>query len=252
MTSHPPAVLGNHPQEHLKVALLPWENEAEFDSLLQAYETTYLPKGPTETGLVEQLAWIDWRRRRLRLGERALHMASLDRATSDQRYDQLTRRSLALGDGTRPELSSRGAVRSDDEADKGSVASWTEMVAAAETAEALIDANGQAAYAQALAGLPDETREWFEEECEGEGQFTLDWEGLKRFLIHEVLPFFRANLAGARGGAVVRLQAWGESLDPVRMDKLLALDERLTRQFEKVLGMLIRLQEMRPRTLTSK
>ena len=44
------------------------------------------------------------------------------------------------------------------------------------------------------------------------------------------------------------MQAWGESLDPLRMDKLLALDERLTRQFEKVLGMLIRLQEMRAAT----
>ena len=43
----------------------------------------------------------------------------------------------------------------------------------------------------------------------------------------------------------MRLQAWGESLDPFRMDKLLALDERLTRQVEKLMGMLIRLQKMR-------
>lgn len=39
-----------------------------------------------------------------------------------------------------------------------------------------------------------------------------------------------------------------ESLDPFRMDKLLALDERLVRQFEKAMGMLTRLQEARAST----
>ena len=38
----------------------------------------------------------------------------------------------------------------------------------------------------------------------------------------------------------VRVQAWGESLDPDRTDKLLVLDERLTRLYEKLLGMLER------------
>jgi len=36
-----------------------------------------------------------------------------------------------------------------------------------------------------------------------------------------------------------------EALDPFRMDRVLAFDERLTRQFGKVLTMLIRLREMR-------
>ena len=48
------------------------------------------------------------------------------------------------------------------------------------------------------------------------------------------------QLAGARGGPLVRLQAWGESLDPDRMDRLMQLDERLTRQYEKLLSMLER------------
>ena len=42
----------------------------------------------------------------------------------------------------------------------------------------------------------------------------------------------------------IRLQAHGESLDPHRADRIFALDERLTRQFEKTLAMLIRLREM--------
>ena len=37
---------------------------------------------------------------------------------------------------------------------------------------------------------------------------------------------------------------WGESVDPFRADRVYALDERLTRQFEKTLAMLIRLREL--------
>ena len=48
------------------------------------------------------------------------------------------------------------------------------------------------------------------------------------------------QLAGARGGPLVRLQAWGESLDPDRMDRLMQLDQRLTRRYEKLMGMLER------------
>lgn len=34
-------------------------------------------------------------------------------------------------------------------------------------------------------------------------------------------------------------------MDPFRLDRVYALDERLTRQFEKALAMLIKLREMR-------
>jgi hypothetical protein len=37
---------------------------------------------------------------------------------------------------------------------------------------------------------------------------------------------------------------WGERLDPFRDDRIFAPDERLTRQFGKVLAMLIRLPEL--------
>jgi hypothetical protein len=47
----------------------------------------------------------------------------------------------------------------------------------------------------------------------------------------------------------IRLQAQGENLDPFRMDRILALDERLTRQLEKTLTMLVRLEEMRRRAV---
>jgi len=51
-------------------------------------------------------------------------------------------------------------------------------------------------------------------------------------------------LEGATALSIRRPQAGGDSLDPFRADRILALDERLTRQFGKTLVTLIRLREM--------
>jgi hypothetical protein len=90
------------------------------------------------------------------------------------------------------------------------------------------------------ACLPEENAEWFLEACETEEKYEQNAGSLHRFVIVEVLPFFRKHLASARGGPSVGLQAWGESLDRDRMDQLMQPDERLTRQYENVLGMLER------------
>ena len=236
------------PPSPYETALLPWEEVNDFQSLRDAYFVAYPSPGPVETHLLEQLVWCDWRRRRLVLGERALHLASLQSRTSGERYDTLSRRALAVSGGVKPELSSKGAIQSDDAEDAESEANWTTMVKSAETAESLLDAAAEDAYAQALACLPEETAEWFIETCETEEKYEQNAESLHRFVIVEVLPFFRKHLAGARVGPAVRLHAWGESLDPNRMDRLMQLDERLTRQYEKVLGML----ERAGRTIASK
>jgi len=242
----PLALLANtEPASPHEQALLPWEEPEAWRGLLDGYTSCYAPQGPAEETLVIQLAWIDWRRRRLVLGERALHMASLDRRTGNDRFDGLSRRALAVAGGIRPELSSAGAIKSSDAEDAQSEAEWTKMVQAAEQAEARLETPDKSAYAEALVSLPEETAEWFLETCETEERYEPNAECLQRFLIAEVLPFFRKHLAGARGGPTVRLQAWGESLDPDRTEKIYTLDERLTRQYEKVLGMLLKLQAIR-------
>jgi hypothetical protein len=232
-----PNVLPPSPYE---VALLPWEDGEAFTQLREEYFAAYPPGGPAERNILEQLVWCDWRRRRMVLGERALHMASLDNRTSGEMRDGLSRRALAVSGGTRPEISSAGAIKNDDNEDAETEKMWAGMVEQAEAAERLLETNCEDCYAQALACLPEETAEWFLETCETEEKYNQDRESLERFITFEVLPFFRKHLAGAQAGPVVRLQASGESLDPHRMDRLMQLDERLTRQYEKLLGMLER------------
>lgn len=57
--------------------VLPWENGEEYRMLLEALTAEHKPQGPTEEHIVEELAGIMWRKRRLRLGERAAHHRAL-------------------------------------------------------------------------------------------------------------------------------------------------------------------------------
>jgi hypothetical protein len=56
-----------------KHTVLPWEEFAEYARLVEGLVEEHAPKGPTEEHLIEELAGIMWRKRRLRLAENAGH-----------------------------------------------------------------------------------------------------------------------------------------------------------------------------------
>jgi hypothetical protein len=58
--------------------VLPWEDGAEYSTLLKALVAEHKPEGPTEEHLIEELAGIIWRKRRLRLGECAVRNREMD------------------------------------------------------------------------------------------------------------------------------------------------------------------------------
>ena len=58
--------------------VLPWENPDEYHALVEALVAEHGPQGPTEEHLVEELAGIMWRKRRLRLAEAAAHRHGLN------------------------------------------------------------------------------------------------------------------------------------------------------------------------------
>jgi hypothetical protein len=62
-----------------RYTVLPWENEAEYRALLDALVAEHAPEGPTEEHLVEELAGIIWRKRRLRMAEAAVFREKLRR-----------------------------------------------------------------------------------------------------------------------------------------------------------------------------
>ena len=142
--------------------------------------------------------------------------------------------------GGRAEISSRDALRAPAEDDEADLADASEDTAMTDAAIAVVEANGPDAYAQALAALRDDTREWWENEMEEDERYKPEAESLLGFLLVHARPKVNRIEADMALRPQVRLQAWGESLDPNRMDRLMQLDERLTRQFEKLQGMLER------------
>jgi hypothetical protein len=68
-----------------KHAVLPWEDRGEYDRLLGALIAEHKPKGPTQENLVEELAIIFWRKKRLLLAEQAAYFRALQRTTAGER-----------------------------------------------------------------------------------------------------------------------------------------------------------------------
>ena len=243
-------VIANAPARHLTQSLLPWESEEDLLILHAEWRAAYKPQGPAEESLVDQLVWIDWRRRRLVLGERSVHMAqAYSRTGTGSEYrtaDALVRRAIVdKPDGIRKH-NSRTALSTFPEEDRALADDAQDDMKQTQAALMRLEAGGKDAFVEALAFLRDDSREWWEQTVEDEGdRFTCNADGLAHFINFKLLPMLREMLQEAEERPSVRLQAWGESLEPHKMNTLFGLDERLCRQFEKAMGMLIKLQELR-------
>src|SRR6266576_6167622 len=68
-----------------RYTVLPWEDAGEYHTLVAALVAEHRPQGPTEEHLVEELAGILWRKRRLRLAEAATHRRGLNGTLASHR-----------------------------------------------------------------------------------------------------------------------------------------------------------------------
>src|SRR5271155_5264572 len=68
-----------------RYTVLPWEDAGEYHALVAALVAEHAPQGPTEEHLVEEVAGILWRKRRLRLAEAAAHRRGLEEALESGR-----------------------------------------------------------------------------------------------------------------------------------------------------------------------
>jgi hypothetical protein len=69
-----------------RYTVLPWEDADEYRALIAALMAEHTLQGPTEEHLVEELAGILWRKRRLRLAETATHRRGLEDAFQSYRH----------------------------------------------------------------------------------------------------------------------------------------------------------------------
>ena len=80
---------------------------------------------------------------------------------------------------------------------------------------------------------------------EGEEPATADVEGLRRFLEGKAMDWFENRKKELANRPLIREQAFGEALDPDKLERLGRYEVHLDRKLERMLAMLLRLKDLR-------
>jgi hypothetical protein len=233
--------------------VLPWEDKAEYEALLNALVEEYAPHGPSEEHLVEEIAGVIWRKRRLRLAEAASHRRGINQATAS--YSDTLNTALNQVEHLGPIIDAVSATLS---VTAKELADLKGRDASLRLALEILSVGKPGAYNAALAELDEPTRTSWQEQLAPEPEETddgdpdEDWEpytadatGLADFLEHYILPECAKQLTYVENRSVIRMQVLGEALDCDKLERLGRYEVQLDRKLERMLAMLLRLQNFR-------
>jgi hypothetical protein len=231
--------------------VLPWEDGEEYLTLVEALVAEHKPQGPTEEHFVEELAGVIWRKRRLRLGENAAHHRALRRASDPCQHTAEAALINVAGDVEADCIGD--AIRATEDHTAEERADLQEDSAMTEAARQILASPSSSAYARALTALREDTREWWDRQLSWEpgdydkdqAPYRADAENLKRFLEDEVAPWYEKRRQELEYRPAIREQAFGEAVDPDRLERLARYEVHLDRKIERMLAMLFKLQELR-------
>jgi hypothetical protein len=240
-----------------RYTVLPWEDVDEYRTLVKAMVAEHGPQGPTEEHLVEELAGVLWRKRRLRLAEAAAHRRGLDDALSP--YRKTAKAALAHLEDANEALDVGEAVRATTADAEEDIREMQEDEAMTRRALDLLGSRRNDRYEAALAALREDTQAWWAQTLardpreleEDEETAAADVEGLRRFLEAEVMPWFETRKKELANRPLIREQAFGEALDPDKLERLGRYEVHLDRKLERTLAMLLRLKDLRQATAAS-
>lgn len=234
-----------------RYTVLPWEDEQEYLAVVSDLVTEHAPQGPTEVHLVEEIAGIIWRKRRLRLAEAATHRRGLEDTLKPFRETV----KIALVHLNTAEQSERvcdviRATPSDTELD---IRGMNDDEAQTHQALHILSSKRTDAYEAALVTLNKDTQVWWsdyltqetEELEDGDEPASPDRSGLRKFIEEEVLPWYENRKKEFANRPLIRDQAFGDSLQINKLERLGRYEVHLDRKLERMLSMLLRLKEMR-------
>lgn len=230
-----------------------WEDATVQAERVSALMAEHAPQGPTETHLVEQLAHLMLRRQRLVQAEQGLLAAGLLNTIEHSwgRRALIERVKLIPGGDAAEESDIKEALTSDDAADRELIADAQACLDSLHAALAQLQRGDLNTYEAALARLHADMRHAWEDVLSqaNDGEDEPEWRpsasDLGRYIETELKPWMTKYVENCRAYPLIRTQARAQAYEPEKMATLYDLDARLTRQFEKTLAMLIRLQDMR-------
>src|SRR6476619_1174092 len=141
-----------------RYTVLPWESADEYRAVVEALVAEHRPQGPTEEHLVEEIAGILWRKRRLRLAEAAAHRRGLEGTLASYRetvkvalvHLDTNGQSERVVDAIRATVADTQAAMTDMAADE----------AMTRRALELLGSRRNDAYEAALAAMDDKQTSW--------------------------------------------------------------------------------------------
>ncbi len=223
--------------------VLPHEDRAEFDELRDALVFEHQPSGATELHLVEELAGVLWRKRRVLMAEGAKINEGLKSTLSSPKSVMPSAAPLQRGlSGENTDL--RDLFDSTPADNAESLKSAELDLAAGQKAAAILRKGGANAYEKARRALIPESRDWWDDQVADE-EHPATAEGLAEFIRVSLEPICYRMVQEARFTPAIKAQTVGEGLRAHMLEKLNRYETHLDRKFERTLAMLLKLKSLR-------
>jgi broad specificity phosphatase PhoE len=237
-----------------RYTVLPWEDEAEYQSLLAALVAEHAPEGPTEEHLVEELAGIIWRKRRARIAEAAVFRERLrHKATDYNSPDHISGAALLpLTGATEVKASIARAISATAAETARDLRETKRDQGMTQRALNILEAGGAGAYERALTGLRNDTQEYWQDCLSDPPDDGLTYAAtaaaLKAWIDHHRREWYDQPIVELQHRDAIRDQALGVAYGADALEVPARYEVHLDRKLERSLAMLIRLKELRQPT----
>jgi hypothetical protein len=225
-----------------RYTVLSHESHADYESLVNSLMDEHLPAGATEQHLIEELASVIWRKRRVLQAEGATINKGLKESARSAKTVIPAAAPFEMGlSGENTDIRNLMDLKPADVAE--SQQSARHDIDATNKASAILRKGGDRAYDKALRALLPDTREWWQNYVDDE-EYTADATGLAAFITEHVTPFVYQQEKESRHHDAIVNQTIGEGLQAYRLEKLSRYETHLDRKFERTLAMLIKLKDL--------
>jgi hypothetical protein len=226
-----------------RYTVLSHENHADYESLVNSLMDEHLPAGATEQHLIEELASVIWRKRRVLQAEGAALNKGLKESSRNAKTIIPTAAPFVLGlSGENTRIQDLMDLKPADVAK--SQQSARHDLDATNKASAILHKGGDCAYDKALRALMPETREWWQDQL-NDDEYAADATGLAAFINEHVTPFVYQQEKESRHHDAIVNQTLGEGLQAYKLEQLSRYETHLDRKFERTLAMLLKLKDLR-------
>ena len=226
-----------------RLVVLAHEDGAEFADLLAALIDEHLPEGITERHLIEELATIIWRKRRVILAENAQINEGLKIMVNSP--ESMVPASAPFQRGLSGENTDlRDLLGMTPEENVENLKSAELDLAATRKAAAILRKGGVHAYVKARRALVPESRDWWDEYV-AEEESPATAEGLAEFIGESLEPTCYRMVKEAQFSPAIKAQTLGRGLQTHRFATLNRYETHLDRKFERTLAMILKLKSFR-------